>query len=173
MAEKVYTKPKCLLPLSSGFCPGCLHSLATKLIAESIDELRLVGGFQERLMRVLAVNVDEPFSELAHLRNCHGRGVDPGARAAFGVNRTAQQHRVAFVKSCILKPAAGTRHNRKLCADFSAQSSFANNARIASGPENKFKRVDENRLACAGFACETGKSLFCFNVQRRDDDEIF
>ena len=44
MAEKIYTKPKCLLPLSSGFCPGCLHSLATKLIAESIDELGIAGN---------------------------------------------------------------------------------------------------------------------------------
>ena len=49
--EKVYTKPKCLLPLSSGFCPGCLHSLATKLIAEAIDDL----GVAEKGINVLPV----------------------------------------------------------------------------------------------------------------------
>ena len=34
-----YTRPSCLKGLPSGFCPGCMHSLATKIIAEAVDEL--------------------------------------------------------------------------------------------------------------------------------------
>ncbi len=37
MAE--YKRPSSLNAAPSGYCPGCLHSLATKLVAEAIDEL--------------------------------------------------------------------------------------------------------------------------------------
>lgn len=37
--KNVYTRSKSLMPMPSGFCPGCLHTLATKLIADAIDEL--------------------------------------------------------------------------------------------------------------------------------------
>ena len=36
--EKVYSKSKSLQKRSSGFCPGCLHGVATKLIAETLDK---------------------------------------------------------------------------------------------------------------------------------------
>lgn len=37
MAE--YKRPQSLQPAPSGYCPGCLHSLATKLVAEAIEDL--------------------------------------------------------------------------------------------------------------------------------------
>ena len=37
--EKVSTKSKLLTKRPTGYCPGCLHGVVTKLIAESIDEL--------------------------------------------------------------------------------------------------------------------------------------
>ncbi len=37
--EKVYSRPYGIMPIVSGFCPGCLHTLATKLIAQVIEEL--------------------------------------------------------------------------------------------------------------------------------------
>ena len=70
--EKVYTKPKCLLPLSSGFCPGCLHSLATKLIAEAIDEL----GVAEKVVNVLPVGcstMNSLYWKLDMVTSAHGR----------------------------------------------------------------------------------------------------
>lgn len=35
----VYKRPATLKGTPSGFCPGCMHSLATKLIAEVVDEM--------------------------------------------------------------------------------------------------------------------------------------
>ncbi len=35
----VYKRPDTLKKTPSGFCPGCMHSLATKLIAEVVDEM--------------------------------------------------------------------------------------------------------------------------------------
>ena len=46
-----YTRPSSLKPTPSGFCPGCMHSLATKLIADVIEEL----GQQENCVHVAPV----------------------------------------------------------------------------------------------------------------------
>ena len=46
-----YKRPSSLKPTPSGFCPGCMHSLATKLIADVIEEL----GQQENCVHVAPV----------------------------------------------------------------------------------------------------------------------
>ena len=46
-----YKRPSSLKPTPSGFCPGCMHSLATKLIADEIEEL----GQQENCVHVAPV----------------------------------------------------------------------------------------------------------------------
>ena len=46
-----YKRPSCLKGTPSGFCPGCMHSLATKIIAEVVDEL----GQQENSVHVVPV----------------------------------------------------------------------------------------------------------------------
>ena len=46
-----YTRPSSLKPAPSGFCPGCMHSLATKLIADVIEEM----GQQENSVHVIPV----------------------------------------------------------------------------------------------------------------------
>ena len=34
-----YKRPSSLMPMTTGYCPGCLHALATRLVADVIDEL--------------------------------------------------------------------------------------------------------------------------------------
>ncbi len=34
-----YKRPSALMPMSTGYCPGCLHGLATRLVADAIEEL--------------------------------------------------------------------------------------------------------------------------------------
>ena len=80
--EKIYSKPKCLLPLASGFCPGCLHSLATKLIAEAIDEL----GVADKVINVLPVGcstMNTLYWKLDMVQAAHGRA----PAVATGVKR--------------------------------------------------------------------------------------
>jgi len=48
---KEYKRPANLLPMRSGFCPGCLHGLAVKLIAEALEDL----GQTENAIHVLPV----------------------------------------------------------------------------------------------------------------------
>ena len=46
-----YKRPSSLSSAPSGFCPGCMHSLATKLIADVIEEM----GQQENSVHVIPV----------------------------------------------------------------------------------------------------------------------
>ncbi|MBQ6118113.1 MAG: 2-oxoglutarate oxidoreductase [Clostridia bacterium] len=46
-----YKRPSSLKPAPSGFCPGCMHSLATKLIADVIEDM----GQQENSVHVIPV----------------------------------------------------------------------------------------------------------------------
>lgn len=36
--EKLYQRPESLIKRATGYCPGCLHGVATRIIAELIDE---------------------------------------------------------------------------------------------------------------------------------------
>lgn len=49
MAE--YKRPECLNKAPSGYCPGCLHSLATRLVADVIEEL----GQNENAINIVSV----------------------------------------------------------------------------------------------------------------------
>ena len=49
MAE--YKRPSCLADSPSGYCPGCMHSLATRLIADAIEEL----GQQDNSLNIISV----------------------------------------------------------------------------------------------------------------------
>ena len=39
--SKEILRPSCLKPIPNTFCPGCLHSMANKLVGQCIDELAL------------------------------------------------------------------------------------------------------------------------------------
>ena len=39
--SKEILRPSCLKPIPNTFCPGCLHSMANKLVGQCIDELGL------------------------------------------------------------------------------------------------------------------------------------
>jgi len=41
--QKVFERPKSLTDLDFSYCPGCAHSIVHRMIAETIDELEIVG----------------------------------------------------------------------------------------------------------------------------------
>ena len=46
-----YKRPSSLMPMSTGYCPGCLHALATRLVADAIEELNQ----QQNAINVISV----------------------------------------------------------------------------------------------------------------------
>lgn len=79
-----YKRPSSLNPTPSGYCPGCLHSLATKLIAEAIEELDQVKN---------AINVISVGCSALNLRYWNGDMIGAAhGRApavATGIKRTS------------------------------------------------------------------------------------
>jgi len=41
--EQIVKRPSALADVASGYCPGCMHSTANKIIAEVLDEMNMVG----------------------------------------------------------------------------------------------------------------------------------
>ena len=90
--------------------------------AERVEQRALRLGAHERLVRVLAVQVEELRAELAQLRERRRPAVDPGAAAALRVQHAAQQQLVARVELRGFEPARDRRqrgdveHRRQLRA---------------------------------------------------------
>ena len=46
-----YKRPSSLMPMTTGYCPGCLHALGTRLVADAIEELNQ----QQNAINVISV----------------------------------------------------------------------------------------------------------------------
>lgn len=81
--EKIYSRPSCIVPMQSGYCPGCLHSTATKIIAEVIDEL----GQGHNVINVLPVGCSSMgllYWKIDMVGSAHGRA----PAVATGIKRS-------------------------------------------------------------------------------------
>ena len=70
--EKVYARTASLQPVSSSFCPGCLHGTALKLVAEVIDKLEL----REKTFGVLPIGCSTLsmfYNNYDMITSAHGR----------------------------------------------------------------------------------------------------
>jgi hypothetical protein len=71
-----------------------------------IEQGALGIGPQQRLVGVLAMDIDQPFADFAQLLNGGRRTVDVGARAATGIDDAAQQQFVVAVEIIGGQPVA-------------------------------------------------------------------
>ena len=126
-------------------------------------------------MRVLAVDGHERRTQLGELRQRGRTAVDPRAAFALRVENPAQQDLVAVGGELLLgQPCAdGGRighieFGRELRA-FGAGAELPHFETIA---EQQAQRVEQDRLARAGFAGEHRESLAEFDIERGDDDKV-
>ena len=81
--SKEITRTKCLKPVPNTFCPGCLHSMANKLIGECLEEL----GVADKTIVVLPVGCSTMglrFWDLDMISSAHGRA----PAVATGIKRS-------------------------------------------------------------------------------------
>jgi hypothetical protein len=103
-----------------------------------VEQRALRFAAHQRLMRVLAVDVDQRFGHLAQLLDGHRRTIQIGARTAVGIDHAPQQQATLGVRSC----ASSHRGCRRaveveLGRDFRAFAAGANQAASARSPRAK------------------------------------
>ncbi len=161
-----------LRTLPGGECVGgCtpVHSQRTMLV----EQLQLRGGPQQRLMRVLAVHVDQVLTELAQLRQGHRRAVDKGLAASRSVDRAAREQQAIVARqvvSCqpLLDDLAGTKRG----GDLGALRPLAHDIRITALAQRQQQRVNQNRFSRSGFAAQHRKPRREIQFEGLDDHEI-
>ena len=88
------------LAAGSKIAPGaiCARSVNGKLraAAEGIQQTPLFGGLEQRVMRMLAVNINQKFAGFFQLLGRCRATIDEGARSTGGFNYAAHQHHIVI-----------------------------------------------------------------------------
>ncbi|MDT4854754.1 hypothetical protein FQZ97_890730 [compost metagenome] len=121
---------------------------------------------------MLAVDVDQAVGQGLELRHRGCAAIDPGAAAALGVHRAAQQQAVLHRKTLFFQPGCQGGGRVELGSDLAARSAFAHHAAFGPGTQRQLQRVDQDGLARTGLAREHAKALAQFQVEGLNDDEV-
>ena len=127
---------------------------------------------REALPCMLAVNVHQVIASFAQLRQGGSAAVDPSAALALSVDVAAQQQGVAGVEACQIEPFGQRRRRVKFGGDFSAHRTFAHHARVTPAAKGQLQRVNQDRLAGAGFTCQHHKASAHIDFERCDDHKV-
>ena len=111
---------------------------------EAVEQRALLGRREQRLVRVLTVQIDEPAAALGELGDRREPAVDVAARASDGGD-DAREHDLVVA---VLEPAFDARFVRAL----------AHELRIGAPAAEEVERVDDQRLARAGLAGDHGRA---------------
>ena len=111
-------------------------------------------------MGVLAVDVDKELADLTHLLRGGRRTVDVAARPAAGVEDAAQQQFVVGFEVVGGEPGADLRKpaEREGSRNFGLVAAGADDAGIGTVAERQGQRIDQDRLAGAGFPGQRTKT---------------
>ena len=139
--------------------------------AEGVDEVALRLGLAERLVRVLAVDRDEQLAQLDFsCASVAGAAVDPCAAAALRVEHAAQQHLVVVAARARARPAtrapSGSSAMSNLGGELGTLGARAQLAELEAVAEQQAERVEEDRLAGAGFAGQHREARAELDVER-------
>lgn len=80
--EQIYGRPRGLIQGPNGFCPGCMHSIANKIIAEVLDENDWVGD-TILILPVGCALLTGLYMDLDSIQSAHGRA----AATAIGAKK--------------------------------------------------------------------------------------
>ena len=106
----------------------------------------------QALPGMLAVNVDQLIAQMAQLRGCGGRAVDPGAAAAQTVDDAAQQQILLLRKTRLFQPFMKMGRAIELCANIGLRAAFAHHLCIGSCAQHQLQSVEHDGFAGPGFA---------------------
>ncbi len=145
----------------------------------SVEQFALRVRAHQQLVRVLAVNIHQHLADLAQLRERRRGAVDERPREAVAIHHAPQHHGAAVMtvaarraERLLVEPLLDLRMGLEFRRDVRAAFTGAHHVRIGTGAERERQRVDQDRLAGAGFAGENSEAAVEFEIERGDDDEV-
>ncbi len=142
--------------------------------AEGIEQLALRFGPAQRLMRVLAVQVDQAFADVGELGQRRRATVDVRTASSLRIEHAAQQQR-SFVGE-ILRGEPRAQFRRlvavELGGDFGSVGARTQLPRLEAIAEQQRQRVEQDRFAGARFAGQHGEAGPELDLECLDDGEI-
>lgn len=154
---------------------GELHLARQLLAAGVLVEQAPVGlALQQRLVLVLAMDVDQQFAQALQVAQRAGRAVDVGTRATFGSDHPAQDARTVLFQVALGEPVAGLGDGTDVEAGENVGLVRSGTYRAAVGAvaEGKAEGVEHDRLARTGFAGDHAHAGSEFEIQVLDDGVV-
>ena len=139
-----------------------------------VKQFELRGRSQQRLVRMLAVHVDQLFAQFAQLRQRDGGAVDEGAAAAVRVYRAPEQEQfgIVAIQFVVDEPARDGGTGPELGRDIGPRRALAHHIGVAALTQGQQQRVDQDRLAGAGLAGQDGEARCELEFEFVDDHEV-
>ena len=127
-----------------------------------IEQVALRGGAQQRLVRVLAVNVDQVLAGLFQLGQRRGMAVDEAARAAGTIDGSSQNDLTRVAAQVTLGEPRGQRA-LGIDIEFGRQlrplGTVAHRRSIAAAADEQLDGIHQHRLPGAGLTGEHSESV--------------
>ena len=135
-------------------------------------------GFRaaERLVRVLAMQVDQKLADGLELGQRRRAAVDLRAASTLRIEHAAQQQRAPVPLREIVLPKPRARGRRvveiEFGGDFGAIGARAKLARLEAVAEQQRKRIEQQRFAGARLAGQHGEAAVELDLERFDHGEV-
>ena len=139
-------------------------------------EQRALGGFaHQRLVRVLAVDVDQQPAQLLQLGHAGRRAIDVGAGAAAGVDHAPGDHHTLFRLEILLAQPVGQRvvaGTGEFGRQFGALAAISHHRRLGPAAHQQAERIHQNGFSGAGLAGQRAEAGRKIELQPVDQNEI-
>ena len=144
--------------------------------AEAVEQGAMALGVEQAAIVMLAVDFDQPRAGLAQRARGHRHAAGEGAAAAVGLERAAQEQRLARLG---LDALLGEQHDAVMVVadlergrDHRLRLPGADQGAVGARAKRQPERVEQDRLARPGLAGEHAKPGFEIEVERLDQDDI-
>lgn len=142
-------------------------------VCMGVEEVVLCICFQQQLMCVLIVDVDQLFVYFVQLCQCDGGVVDEGFVVVGGIDCVMQQDYVFVVVQFMCFELCGYMWMYiEFGGDVGMWCVFVYDSCIGVFIQCECKCIDQDGFVCVGFVCKYGKIVGQIEIQCVNDDEI-
>ena len=139
-----------------------------------IEQATVGIGFQQGLVFVLAVDIDQQFAQGFQVAQWARRAVDIAAGAPLGGDHPAQNAGAFIIKVALGQPCFGFGDVRQVEGgqDVGLVGARAYHATVGAVAKRQAEGVEHDRLAGAGFACDYAHPAIQFKIQMFNDGVV-